>query len=43
MKVTTLFQLHLAAELYDEYLHNIDEEMCHKIIRKYPSDFERFH
>ena len=28
--------------LYDDHLHNIDEEMCQMILRKFPSDFERY-
>ena len=28
--------------LYDEYLHNIDEEMCQMILHRFPSDFERY-
>jgi hypothetical protein len=43
LKATTDFKLQLLAELYDDYLHNLDEEMCRKIMLKYPSDFDRFH
>jgi hypothetical protein len=28
--------------LYDEYLHNIDEEMCRMILLKFPSGFDQF-
>ena len=34
--------LRTMVRLYDEYLHNIDEEMCQMILLKFPSDFERY-
>ena len=28
--------------LYDDHLHNIDEEMCQLIVQRFPADFERY-
>jgi len=38
----TSIGLRTMLKLYDEYLHTIDEEMCQMILRKFPSDFERY-
>jgi hypothetical protein len=34
--------LGLMVSMYDDHLHNIDEEMCQLILQRFPSDFERY-